>query len=200
MLTLAAKESDSPGCSMHCPGGAVLPAVIAAADGVAFNPAGRKLRASVSAPPRHEVGFSVLPAVQGELLVQDLDGDRASGRDVLRAIDGEPEPPEVSPRQCVRDRCERSPCSPTPSSWSPPPVPWVAFAGNGLGHHITKPPKVNNAERQAQQDPDDRRGQVPGEGLQEYRRRATLAGMRETLSSTAGRGSARERGGTSNER
>ena len=133
------------------PGRAVLPAVIAAADGVALDPAGRKLGAPVGAPPRHQVGLAVLSPVQGELLVQYLDGDCAPGRDILGAIERKPETPEVSPRQRVRAGVNV--------------VRVVQIRGHG--RHLPAMGRLHLVANSAMI--------VPGEGLRERGRRTTLA-------------------------
>src|SRR5581483_493488 len=79
--------------------GTVLPAVIEAADLVSLDPAGRELRTSMGAAERDRVSVTALTAVEGEVLAGDTDGLGSPGDQILRAMDGDPETPQVAARQ-----------------------------------------------------------------------------------------------------
>ncbi len=64
-----------------------LPAVIEAAQRIAFDPAGREPRAAMRADGIDEMGGAALAAVEGELFAHDADRHRAAGRQVHRAIE-----------------------------------------------------------------------------------------------------------------
>jgi hypothetical protein len=71
--------------------------VIDAADAVAFDPAGRKLCASMRAAKSHDVGGSTLAAVERKALAHDLDGLSVAGPQFFCAMYGMPEPAHESP-------------------------------------------------------------------------------------------------------
>ncbi len=75
------------------------PAVIEAADAVVDHDAHRKLRAAMRAAMRHGKRPAALPAIERELLAQDLERLRLADRDFVRHRDGVPEPPQILARQ-----------------------------------------------------------------------------------------------------
>ena len=64
----------------------VLPAVVAAPHTVALDDADRQQHTAVSAAARDDVGDAVFATVEGELLVQNLQRDRAAGFEVLGGV------------------------------------------------------------------------------------------------------------------
>ena len=68
------------------------PAVIHAADRVAFDPPGGKLRAAVRAAKIHDVRRPAVPAVKGKALAHDLNGFGLSWWKLFRPINRMPKP------------------------------------------------------------------------------------------------------------
>src|SRR5262249_7047325 len=80
-------------------GRVVEPAVIAAPQAVALDPAGGELHPTVRAPEREQLRRTPRAAVQGEVLAHQPDGHRVSGQEVLRQGDWLPEPAHESAGQ-----------------------------------------------------------------------------------------------------
>jgi hypothetical protein len=78
------------------PGAVKAPAVIHAADRVAFDPAGRELRAAMRAAEIDEMRRAALAAVKREALAHDLDRLGLSRVEIFGAMDGMPEPTLMS--------------------------------------------------------------------------------------------------------